>query len=469
MLNDVNLDVAEQAGIQGLAALPDGFLPVLSGEDQKIWIAARAEPPAVYVPGLPVFDDDNLSALSQTIFFNALRELLGQRTFPPLYSLTSSAAPSQPGHISRCTLAKATPAASRDRLASWAIGARGPRAPTTIGSGRCCWLPRCLRWRLNERWRSCEASDGVSFAPRAPWHWLATVAALVVAGLVAAMLLLPARRPVLGRAMLARMGSAFLLIPSRRRAGAGGMEPLLVQSRAPDRLHLAVVLDNSPSVLRARGGWQQVREDVAQLLRVSVDALPDQLRADSTASISVFRDRAGEILPAPDSLADLPNRVRTLPEDALDGTGSDLAAGLLDAGERVDAAGGRGAVLLVSDGLETEGQAREAAVALAQQGIPIFVYGVASQGAELAILAADLPRQAIAGEDVLLRGTVWNSRDVAASATLSVTLNTGLRDESPRVSAATGIHNAHRARSCCGRSARAARAGGLWRLWPPVR
>lgn len=97
LIADLNLDVAERAGIVGQTGLPASFEPVLRGSDGAIWIAVQPEPLAVYVPGLPLWNDDNSGVFSQTVFFNALRLLLNQRPFDPIYSLTSPAAPEPDG------------------------------------------------------------------------------------------------------------------------------------------------------------------------------------------------------------------------------------------------------------------------------------------------------------------------------------------------------------------------------------
>lgn len=105
LLADLNLDIAERAGIRGAPALPDGFTPVLSGSDNTTWIAARQPsedpsaptPAAVFIPGLPLWSDENLGAFSQTVFFNALRFLLNERQLPAIYTLTSPAAPEPEG------------------------------------------------------------------------------------------------------------------------------------------------------------------------------------------------------------------------------------------------------------------------------------------------------------------------------------------------------------------------------------
>lgn len=88
LLTDVNLDVAEQLGLPGVP-LPAGFTPVLRGGENVVWLAQRSDPPAAYVPGLPVFSDDNLGRFSALVFFNAVQWLLQQQPPQPLYTLTT--------------------------------------------------------------------------------------------------------------------------------------------------------------------------------------------------------------------------------------------------------------------------------------------------------------------------------------------------------------------------------------------
>lgn len=89
---DLNLDVAEEAGMVGIPQ-PQGFAPVLTDAAGKVWIATRQQPPAVYLPGPPRWDDDDISAFSQTAFFNALRLLLDRRDLPAVYTLTTDRSP----------------------------------------------------------------------------------------------------------------------------------------------------------------------------------------------------------------------------------------------------------------------------------------------------------------------------------------------------------------------------------------
>lgn len=97
LLADLNFDVAEVVGMDGIA-LPAGFTPVLRGGDGRIWLAQRAEPPAVYVPGLPTTGNETLAAFSATAFFNGVRWLLRERTLPPLYTTTTPGEPEPAGN-----------------------------------------------------------------------------------------------------------------------------------------------------------------------------------------------------------------------------------------------------------------------------------------------------------------------------------------------------------------------------------
>ncbi|HSR67313.1 MAG TPA: hypothetical protein VLU25_05175 [Acidobacteriota bacterium] len=93
LLAGLNFDVAEALGIAAPPQpLPETFTPVLRGLN-GIWIGLRADPPAVYIPGPPLGGEDDAGRFSTTVFFNAVRHLLGHRPLPPLYTLTT---PSQP-------------------------------------------------------------------------------------------------------------------------------------------------------------------------------------------------------------------------------------------------------------------------------------------------------------------------------------------------------------------------------------
>lgn len=99
LLNDLNFDVLEELSLPGVR-LPESFRPVLRGTDQRVRLAERDDPPAVYVPGLPTGTDDNLGRTSTIIFFNAVRGLLASRPVEPLYTLTTPEDPTpRVGHL----------------------------------------------------------------------------------------------------------------------------------------------------------------------------------------------------------------------------------------------------------------------------------------------------------------------------------------------------------------------------------
>jgi hypothetical protein len=99
LLEDVNLDAVESLGLDGIE-LPEGFSPVLRGTDGQVWLALQDDSvsPCAYVPGLPTGTDDLLGRFSATVFFNAFRWLLKERTLPPLYTLTAPHAPEPSGN-----------------------------------------------------------------------------------------------------------------------------------------------------------------------------------------------------------------------------------------------------------------------------------------------------------------------------------------------------------------------------------
>lgn len=104
LLADVNLDVLETLPVQGVPLSAEtGLQSVLYNIHDGVWLAARSDPPAAYIPGLPTGipqsgDDPNLDAVSATLFFNAVRFLLEERTPQPLYTLTTPQDPQPTGN-----------------------------------------------------------------------------------------------------------------------------------------------------------------------------------------------------------------------------------------------------------------------------------------------------------------------------------------------------------------------------------
>jgi hypothetical protein len=93
LLDDLNFDVVETLVPRGQTGLPPGFRPILRQGQDRVWLAQRQRPPAVYIAGLPPVAADDQGRLTLTVFFNAVRQLLRDRPISPLYELTSPANP----------------------------------------------------------------------------------------------------------------------------------------------------------------------------------------------------------------------------------------------------------------------------------------------------------------------------------------------------------------------------------------
>jgi len=124
LVTELNLDVAERAGIGPGRALPSGFSPVLSGPEDTVWIATRTTPVAAFVPGLPIDGDDNVARFSSTVFLNAARWILERRPRPALFTLTSPEQVEPSGN--RLAL---HPGEGNTGRTSRSVGAFDPRAP----------------------------------------------------------------------------------------------------------------------------------------------------------------------------------------------------------------------------------------------------------------------------------------------------------------------------------------------------
>jgi hypothetical protein len=93
LLDDLNFDVVETLAPAGVTRLPPGFRAILRQAPDRVWLAQRERPAAVYIAGLPLADADDRGRLALTVFFNAVRQLLRDRPIPPAYELTTPANP----------------------------------------------------------------------------------------------------------------------------------------------------------------------------------------------------------------------------------------------------------------------------------------------------------------------------------------------------------------------------------------
>ena len=221
---------------------------------------------------------------------------------------------------------------------------------------------------------------------RGAWPWAIPMAAAIVGGL----LVLAAEGPWLVR-------------------GAG-----IAEGR-----HLAVVIDGSAS---ARRNAQQLP---AALQRAG-DRLAEASRGSrpaDTASVVMAADGVAEIrrsLPLSGLAGALPGLAgETGPPDGE----SNLADGIRAGIRSVRAAGGVGSILLLSDGLETRGDALVAAKEAGRSGIPVHVLPVASPSPGVGLVASHLPPRVAAGARTQLRMVIANPSAAAAQFRLRASLN----------------------------------------------
>lgn len=276
----------------------------------------------------------------------------------------------------------------------------------------------------------------LNWQPIGPWHLIVTaVAGLAILGLLARWLSDPQHG--LGRRRLVQILVLTLSSLAAALLALAAWNPRLVPQQREDKMHLAVILDVSDSVQRAEGGLDAIRNDVARRLDDWIGAVDAGVRARATGSVITFGHGDPVVARKRVAMAGLPGAVLSLqPGDWAVGSGTDVAAGLAAAGRQIEDAGGRGAVLLISDGNQTEGDALQTATRLARRGIPVHVYPVSSRDPEVAITSGYLASQVLAGQESYLRGVLHNSRPVTITASLSVEQNTGLGDAAGRFAAA---------------------------------
>lgn len=272
----------------------------------------------------------------------------------------------------------------------------------------------------------------IIFTPILPWSYVAAGAA----GLAVLLILLRGAVDwkrgetswfTLGGSKRIRAAVILLSILAAGLFAAAAMNPQLVETFGKSQVHLQVVVDVSDSVMRAEGGWTGVFNRCRKQLAADIDALPNDFRDNGTAGILTFRgdtaDAGAKV--ALDKLPDMFNQLDTNTFAA--GEGTNIEKGLKDAGKNLEQTGGRGAVLLISDGNQTEGDALATAKELARQGIPVHVYPVTSRGPALAITAADLPRRTHSEIETHLRGVLLNARPTDETVSISLSRNPQLK------------------------------------------
>jgi len=256
----------------------------------------------------------------------------------------------------------------------------------------------------------------VIFAPEYGWQlWLAAlVVAAAAASLVAAAW--PLERRHLGATRTTQIVVTSATAVAAIFLAIALSAPTLVRRGQRGRFHVVVLLDVSDSMSRAQGGVARVRAVASARLRKATASAD----ANATAQLLTFRsDVVAFGQPVP--LRKIADRLDEITESAFAvGPGTNMASGLISAGDAIERAGGRGAVILVSDGNETDGDGLAAAAALAARGVAVHVLPIAAGAPALAILSANLPSYVDAGSETYVRGVLGNAAGVKQAATLAL-------------------------------------------------
>ncbi len=256
----------------------------------------------------------------------------------------------------------------------------------------------------------------LTFAPEYAWQlWLAAlVVAVAGAWLVAAGW--PLKRRNLGAARTTQIVVSSATAIAAVFLAIALSAPTLVRRGDRGSFHVVVLLDVSDSMARAQGGLGRVRAIASARLRKATASA----EANATAQVFTFRSdvvafgRAGP-------LRNIADRLDEIPESAFAvGPGTNIASGLASAGDAIERAGGRGAVVLVSDGNETDGDGLAAAAELAARGIAIHVLPIAAGAPALGILSANLAAYVDASSETYVRGVLGNAAGVKQAATLAL-------------------------------------------------
>ena len=256
----------------------------------------------------------------------------------------------------------------------------------------------------------------LTFAPEYAWQlWLAAiVVATTAASLIAAGWMLKRRhlgaRPTTQIVVTSATAIAAVFLAIALSA------PTLVRRGDRASFHVVVLLDVSDSMARAQGGLARVRAIASARLRKATASTD----ANATAQLLTFRSDV-VAFGRPGPLRAIAERLDEIPDSAFAvGPGTNIASGLVSAGDAIERAGGRGAVVLVSDGNETDGDGLAAAADLAARGIAIHVLPIAAGSPALGILSANLPAYVDAGSETYVRGVLGNAAGVTRAANLAL-------------------------------------------------
>jgi Mg-chelatase subunit ChlD len=268
------------------------------------------------------------------------------------------------------------------------------------------------------------------FEPLWPWSYIAVVASVLAVALLLVRGFVDYLR---GENLWRRLGGnktirivvLILSVISASLLAAAAMNPRWTDKPGDTGFHLQVAVDVSDSVMRARGGWERVKKQAHEKIINSISKMKSSLRDKCTAGILTFRDNTNEAFKKR-PLKDLAKAFIQLDKNMFaSGEGTDIEKGLNRAASLMEKAGGQGAVLLISDGNQTSGNALNTAQQLSRQGIPIHVFPVTSQGPAVAITDADLPRQIHSNVKTFVRGLMLNQLTTGKQADLMLTKDSG--------------------------------------------
>lgn len=262
--------------------------------------------------------------------------------------------------------------------------------------------------------------------PITPWQYIASGATLL---LVAAMTIggFRGKWSGLGRTGTQRLAILLFSLLASALLTTATWHPFIERTPDPERVHLVVLIDVSNSVLRADGGWESIHDRVGKFLQVSLDKLSKEQWGNGGASIITFG--SGPVV-THSSLATLLDDFARLGPDSgafAQGNQTNIAKALKQAVREIEKNGGRGAILLATDGNETEDTEQVVSVGkeIARRGIPITVLPLDAGLPPLSITSAYLPNRTEADADVLIRGVIFNQTGHEASPTLELVQNTG--------------------------------------------
>lgn len=241
---------------------------------------------------------------------------------------------------------------------------------------------------------ACEGAFGL---------WPTVLALTVLAGAVAAVLL--------RRGGAREAASAALLGLSAVTLAFAAGQPIRVKSAEPHGAagHVVAVVDLSDSVWREEAA---ARKGLDLLAARASDMARDLTGAGWTGQVLGFSDGVvpgGAVL----ALEQLPDLIRAMSPGA-NRQGSRADAGLAAALDRIRDAGGRGAVLMLSDGHFRPALPDAILERAAAAGVTVSVLPLGSRTPARGLVAADLGPEQHIGQEATVRGTVLGSGTLRA-------------------------------------------------------